>query len=241
LATARDVPGSHDADPKTAPGARPIVRRAPHREVGIVNAPWLLGHGVEHESWLERSFVHVALASPVVTNIDHQPETIELTLADGSCRSYTPDFRVKLADHESVVCEIKPAKFVKDEEAVHLAAATHYRSRGVHFMVITDRQIHHNSRSARAILLMRYGRLHFTPEQAEECKRLLEDEMSGSTHVQHLVERGVSEDLVWHMVAKHMLRTKVQLSINPVETVEINEPVENCLDHFQRWLGHPDR
>lgn len=229
------------ADPSEAGGARAVVRNAPWREVGIANAPWLLDHGVEHESWLEKNFIHVALASPTVVNIFHQPEKLELVLVDGTTCSYTPDFCVHLADATRVICEVKPLKFVKDAEKVLAAAADAIRARGDHFMVVTDRQIHHNARSARAILLMRYGRLHFTAEQAEECKLLLEKEMAGSAHVQQLIERGVSENLVWNMVARHMLRTRVPLNITPTETVEINQPMENCLDHFQRWFSTPNR
>lgn len=228
-------------DPRPSPGKRAVVRRAPWREVGIVNAPCLLDHGVEHESWLERRFIHVALASPVVTDIHHQPETVDLMLADGSAHSYTPDFRVHLADGTKVICEVKPATFVKDFEATFAAAKVIFQQRGEPFLVITDRQIDNNSRSARALLLMRYGRLVFSPAEAEECKRLLEEEMAGSAYVQQLVDRGVSEHLVWHMVASHMLRTKEPLNISPIEPVEVNTLSENCLDHFERWFGHPDR
>lgn len=225
-------------DPIPVEAARKVVRRAPWREVGIVNAPWLLDHSVEHESWLERGFIYVALACPVVTNVHHQPETLELVLDDGSTYKYSPDFRVRLADGAVVICEVKVAKFAKDFARVHAAASALLRERGDHFMVVTEKQIHANARSARAILLMRYGRLHFTAEQADECKRLLVQEMAGSARVQDLIDRGVSEDLVWHMVASHALRTEVPLNVSRTEPVETNSPVENCLDHFLRWFGH---
>ena len=48
---------------------RKIVKRAPHREVGVINAAWLLNHPVEHESHLERRFVITALAWHVVKDI----------------------------------------------------------------------------------------------------------------------------------------------------------------------------
>lgn len=233
--------GSHQADPRKTRPARVIVRRSPHREVGHVNAPWLLDHSIEHESWLERNFIYVALACPVVVDVEHQPETIEFTLADGSVHRYTPDFRVSLADMTKVVAEIKPGQYVAQHAAVLAAAAANYQSQGEHFMVVTHKQIYHNSRSARAILLMRYGRLQFTPEQAQECKQLLEAQLAGSAHVQQLIDRGISQELVWHMVASHMLRTDAPLNISTAETVAINEPQENCLDYFQRWFSHPDR
>jgi hypothetical protein len=49
--------------------SRKVVTRAPHREVGVVNAGWLLNHPVEHESHLERRFVMVALSCPVATHL----------------------------------------------------------------------------------------------------------------------------------------------------------------------------
>ncbi len=80
---------------------RKVVTRAPHREVGVVNPAWLLDHAVEHESHLERRFIMVALACPVVLDIVHQPLQLTLVVDSGQGpteRKYTPDFRLTLAD-----------------------------------------------------------------------------------------------------------------------------------------------
>lgn len=220
---------------------RKVVNRSPHREVGIVNAPWLLSHPVEHESHLERRFIMVALACPVVTDIVHQPETVVLTLSDGSEHRYTPDFLIRFADGTEVICEVKPEVFLLKTKDLRAAADALFGARNLHYVTVTDRQIDDNHRSARAILLMRFARLDFSPEQAAECKRLLEEEMAGSASISALVERGVSEGLIWNMVAKHALRTEIALNIGADEPIHLNEPMENCHDQFQRWFSAPAR
>ena len=228
-------------DPVDASGAREIVSRSPYKEVGLINAPWLLNHSVEHESWLEKRFICTALACPVVADIYHQPETLEIELDDGSVHTYTPDCLVRLRDATKVICEVKPLAFMKEHAATHAAAAGVVHARGDHFMVVNDRQIDHNSRSARAILLMRFGRMGFAPQQVEECKRVLVTELGGSAQVRDLIKRGFSESMVWHMVASHALRTSEGLNLSAVETVQINQPMENCLVFFQRWFSDSGR
>ena len=74
--------------------SRKVVTRAPHREVGVVNPAWLLDHSVHHESHLERRFIMVALACPVVSDIVHQPFTMDLNWDGPEGRRYTPDFKL---------------------------------------------------------------------------------------------------------------------------------------------------
>lgn len=226
------------ASAKAFGGARVVVPTNPSREVGTVNAGGVLTHPVDHESHLERRFIMTALACPVVTDIVQQPETVTLTLPDGSTHKYTPDFRVTLQDKHCVTCEVKPAKFVGKYEGLFASAKSHFEGRGESFAIFTDKQIDDNGRSARAILLMRYGRVQFSQDQAAACKRLLEEEMAGSATVRALVDRGVAEGLIWSMVAAHALRTKQPLNIAADETVEITQIEGDCLDQFQRWFGY---
>lgn len=232
-------PQAVGADPVDTSPAREPVRRAPHREVGIVNAPFLLDHGVAHESHLERAFIMVALACPAVSDVIHQPERMTLHV-DGVSRSYTPDFRVVLKDNTRLTCEVKPSVFLAKHKPLLDAAAAEFGKRGETFLVVTDRQLYASGRSARAILLMRYGRLSFSAGEALQARQILEAACQGSATVAALVERGVSESLVWHLVAKHAFRTETPLNLTPSEVVQLNDAQENAHDYFCRWITAAD-
>lgn len=216
--------------------AREVVSRAPHREVGIVNAGWVLDHPVQHESHLERRFIMVALACPVVTDIIDQPESYEVEFSGGSKHTYTPDFEVRFQDGTSVIFEVKPRVFLEKSKEVLDAAARLFLEKGLNYEIVTDREIDGKALGCRALLLMRYGRLRFSDEEALMCRNLLEKAAERPT-VKALVEQGVSEELIWNMVARHSLRAGPYLNVAPEERVEINEPMENCLDFFRRWIG----
>ncbi|WP_081770652.1 TnsA endonuclease N-terminal domain-containing protein [Comamonas aquatica] len=243
--------GSPAFDPRTAPSgrhttsipdplvndpARQIVGSIGHREVGVVNASWLLNHPVEHETYLEKRFIMVALACPVVANIEHQPETIKLFI-NGKQHSYTPDFRVTLKNGEVIICEIKAEKFLQKTAEKRDAAQLYYEQKGGHYLTFTQKQIDHNNRAARAILLMRYGRIQIGAEKAQQCKTLLEREASGSLRVAALLEHGISESVIWHMVATHSLRTQTPLNNSDAEPIQLNQDNEDCYVQFVSWFG----
>ena len=216
---------------------RKVVTRNPHREVGVLNPGWLLDHPVEHESNLEKNFIMVALACPVVQDIVHQPIELTLIFPDGSSHKYTPDFRIRFNDGTQLIVEVKAEVFLAENKLKLDLAKRLLAAEGMPFLTLTEKHINANGLSARAILLMRYGRLTFDEDTALECKKLLEEEFHGSAPVHELVAKGVSESLVWQMVAAHQLRVPVGLNINPQETVEINTPKGGCHDYFCAWFG----
>lgn len=216
---------------------RKVVTRNPHREVGVLNPGWLLDHPVEHESNLEKNFIMVALACPVVKDIVHQPIELELTGEDGKTQKYTPDFRVRLTDDTDLIIEVKPEVFLAENKQKHELAKRQLSDVGMPFLVVTDKHINANGLGARAILLMRYARLTFDAETAFECKKMLEDEFNGSAQVHELVSRGVSESLVWNMVAAHQLKVPVGLNLSQTETVQINTQEGGACDQFCAWFG----
>ncbi|MEO8390675.1 TnsA endonuclease N-terminal domain-containing protein [Polaromonas sp.] len=216
---------------------RKVVTRAPAREVGAVNAAWLLEQPVEHESHLEKRFIMIALSCPVVTHIVHQPMTMELIYGPNERAKYTPDFKVRFRDGDQIIVEVKPEVFISENKRTLEAAKKQLAGEGTRYAVFTDKQIDANGLAARALLLMRYGRLWLSDDDALECKRLLEDECAGSARVSSLMARGVSESLIWNMVARHQLRVPAGLNINPHETVEINTPLGECHDYFCAWFG----
>lgn len=214
---------------------RKVVTRSPRREVGIVNASWLLDHGVEHESHLERRFIMVALSCPVVGDIVHQP--FEIWLGPDQTHKYTPDFLVTLADGCKVVVEVKPTVFLKKHKARLEAARTHLSGLGYPFLIATEEQIDAHGLSSRALLLMRYGRLFISEAEALGCRQALEEHFNGSATVKDLVEHGASESVIWNLVATHQFRVPAGLSFSDTESVYVNHREEDCHDFFCTWLG----
>jgi hypothetical protein len=214
---------------------RKVVTRAPHREVGIVNASWLLNHEVEHESHLEKRFIMVALSCPVVVDIIHQPFSV--WLGPNQTLKYTPDFLITFADGNKGVIEVKPEVFLKENQKRLAAAKAHLTALGYSYMVVTDRHIDAHGLSSRALLLMRYGRLFISALDSLKCRQLLEEEFSGSAMVRDLVEAGASEAAVWNLVARHQFKVPKGLNISNQESVSINHSEEDCHAFFCTWLG----
>lgn len=216
---------------------RAVVTRSPHREVGVVNPGWLLDHSVHHESWLERSFIMVALSCPVVRDIMHQPCEIQLSLESGETCKYTPDFLLSLIDGTEVIVEVKPEKFVPEHAEKLDKAKVAFSVLGMEFELFTDKVIDANGLSARAVLLMRYGRMSFSLEQAMECKEEIQSRCKGSATVRDLVASGVNESLIWNLVATHELRIPAGLNLSDAEVVSINQHQGDCHDYLRQWFG----
>ena len=223
---------------------RKIVTRAPHREVGVVNPSWLLDHAVEHESHLERRFIMVALACPVVRDIVHQPMKLTFPVDsshDPADRTYTPDFRLTFVDGTEASVECKPAKFVAENRALFKRAETELADLGYAFLVVTEEQVDRAGLSSRAILLMRYGRLSISDGEALACHKMI-CELGGDASVRDLLDRGLSEATIWNLAARHQLRVPIGLPMNEASSVSINKPAgEDCHDYFCSWLGASTR
>lgn len=221
---------------------RTVVTRTPHREVGVVNPAWLLDHEVEHESHLERRFIIAALACPVVVDIIHQPLTLSLmALADAKPQTYTPDFKVRLRDGTVIIIEVKPQKFVEKHAAKLGQAEQLVRADGYRFLIVTDEHIDGNDLAARSMLLMRYGRLQFSDADAKAHLDQLRDACQGSASVHQLVSRGLSQEAIWNMVARHKCRVPADFSIDADQTITTTDVQEDCHDYFRAWFGIASR
>ncbi len=223
--------------------SRKVVTRAPHREVGVVNAEWLLSHPVEHESHLERRFVMVALSCPVVRDIVHQPFTFKVEGDDPDAKGgrYTPDFKVTFRDDTSLVVEVKPEVFARKHAERLRLIERRLRDDGIRFFLATDTLIDGNGLSARAMLLMRYGRLRFSDEQALECLTALRETCGGKASIMTLVAQGLSEPLVWNLVARHKCRIPVDFDVDADQVVTTQDVQGDCHDYFLSWFGAPRR
>lgn len=217
---------------------REIVTRAPHREVGIVNAGWLLDHPVQHESHLERRFIMAALSCPVVCDIQHQPLTLQLHDPDStSSTRYTPDFLVTFRDGSSVIVEVKPKARLKPHERRLQAAGQLLQEQGQRFFVATDKHIDGNGLAMRAMLVMRYGRMHLSAEAALETLTAIRNACRDSVSVKELVEQGLSEAMVWALVARHECRVPPDFQVEPNQSITIIPYEGDCHDYFLSWFG----
>jgi hypothetical protein len=214
---------------------RKVVTRSPWREVGAVNAAWLLDHEVEHESHLERRFIMIALSCPIVVDIAHQP--LVVWLDPDQTHKYTPDFLVTFAGGERVVVEVKAEVFLKEEQARLDAGRSSLAGLGYNFLIVTDKYIDADGLGARATLLMRFGRLLIEQAACDKCRQILVECLGGSATVKELVAQGIPEEVVWHMVCTHTLRISAGLSISDTETVSLNLTKEESHGFFQSWLG----
>ncbi len=214
---------------------RKIVSGSPHREVGVINPRWLLDHPVHHESHLERRFVMSALACPIISDIVHQPITVELDTETGS--RYTPDFRLDYKDSDWTYIEVKPEVFLNKHEERLKAAQEYFSSRGEKFLVVTDKQIDKDELGKKAILLMRYARMQFSENETQACLKEFEHYTEKYVEFRDLLASGLSDALIWSMVARHELRIPPGIEMNMETPVAINTEKENCHDQLCAWFG----
>lgn len=213
---------------------RKVITRSPHREVGTVNAQWLLSHPVHHESHLERRFIMTCLACPCVRDVEHQPEEIEIPGDQTS--KYTPDFRVTFDDGQQEIVEVKPRKFVAKHQDKLDAANKLYRKKGLKFHVITDEEIDRNGLGLRAIHLMSFARMWIPQDLEDALVKELEGSFGGSTQVEKLVAKGFSSYVIWNLVARQKLRIPPGINLSDAETVSINQTKEDASDLFHSWF-----
>lgn len=215
---------------------RKIVSRSPHREVGVINPGWLLDHSVHHESHLERRFVMSALACPVVEDVIHQPITVKLTLCDIRHSKYTPDYYLKYQGGGGCYIEVKPEIFLKRSEEKLAAAKEYFADVGERFLVVTDKHIDKNDLGARAILLMRYARMSFDAIEASTCIEAIESLNKQEVKVRDLMNKGISDSVIWNLVAKHHLKVPVGLELNEETPISIHSHEEDSHDLLCAWF-----
>ena len=115
------------------PAKRKVVTRSPGHTVRSINLPHLQPKAIEADSSVERDFVYLAIAFPLLKTITHQP--FELSLEAGS---YTPDFLVEFKDGSRIVVEVKPESKMGGFAEKLAQAKVQLAERGVAFIVAQD-------------------------------------------------------------------------------------------------------
>lgn len=134
-----------------------------------------LGRMVNYSSTIELDLLYLLEFDREVTSYAEQPFTIELELADGKLRRYTPDFQVLRQSAFPLLVECKPAARLGDEHTLQQveigrkwAAANNHD-----FQLVSDNELRAGSRLANLKLLWRYSRLAVQPVVVEACCTLL--------------------------------------------------------------------
>lgn len=212
---------------------REVVTRSPYREVGVVNAPYLLNHEVHHESHLERRFIHCALSCPVVLDIRHQ---IEIELSSG--KRYTADFGLTLLDGLTVMVEVKPEIFVGKHLEKLTDAKRVSESLGQRFVLVTDEHIDKSGLWREIKDIKGYAKHAVDPIILSKCKKTLIEDFKGQGSVAELMAAaGVGEYVIWNLVSHRKLFVIPPFRMNKTSFVLANHPVEDCYVFFCSWFG----
>jgi hypothetical protein len=148
--------------------SRPVVTTSPSRKVGEVNKSWFQKQPIEHESGLEKAFIHSALLCPGVVQITSQPATLELRSG-----TYTPDFELTLQSGPNLVAEIRPAANVRRDATKFNEAAELLSRHGKIFYVVTDDNIHLHDRPRTAKQVLRYGKSELAAADLDKVRQCL--------------------------------------------------------------------
>lgn len=211
--------------------ARQIIKRAPHRTVGAIHAPWFQPDPIHHESDLEAAVVRVLLLAPAVTRIQHQPARIPYV--DGTQqRHHVPDYLVELGDRR-VMLEVKPERFFEQHRAKFDACATVSDARGVDYFVCTDRQVD-EARGDRAAELLQLARMAADPVELADLLRWVNQQ--GRVSVQAALARGHSLPLLMHAVGRRLVCTDSELRLAPDDWLLSKDSADE-LPNFEQWLG----
>jgi hypothetical protein len=215
--------------------ARRVVTRAPHRSVGVVAVPWLQLHPIEHESFLERGFVDMAVASRAVVGIDFQPFKLDYALDDGP-HTYVPDYLVTLSNRERLVVEVKPSRRVPEYRLRFDAIQAVLSSRDLRFFVVTEEHMP-DAAVDQARLWRRYARAGVDTAQAQRALQAVAQ--NRAITFADLIHQGLAPDVVYHLLgrrellsADRLLLTSGTRLLHPTHEEPIHERI-----YFERWFG----
>lgn len=211
--------------------ARQLIKRAPHRTVGAIHAPWFQPDPIHHESDLEAAVVRVLLLAPSLTRIQHQPARIPYD--DGSQqRHHVPDYLVELGDRQLIV-EVKPERFVEQHRTKFDACADILEARGVDYFVCTDGQVD-KARGERAGEMLQLARMTADPGELADLLSWLTQQ--GRACVRSAEARGHSMPMLMHAVGRRLVATDPALRLAPDDWLLAKDSADE-LSSFEQWLG----
>ena len=213
---------------------RKVVTRSPGHTVRAINLPHLQTRAIEADSSLERDFVYLALAFPLLKTIIHQP--FELSLDAGN---YTPDFLVEFNDVSRIVIEVKPVSNMARYEEKLTQAKLQLAEHGIMFFVAHDSLLRRDGIERRAKLIRRYAKGNYSIVQQEVVRQSLLKSPIGSS-IKTLIELGVQRTTILHMVSHQKLLVSSDLQIDDDALVQLPITFTEEGSHairFANWLN----
>ncbi|MDP3522523.1 MAG: hypothetical protein Q8S02_18075 [Hydrogenophaga sp.] len=190
-----------------APSSRQVVTRSPGHTVRSINLPHLQQIAIEADSSLERDFVYIALAFPLLKTITHQP--FQLELAAGR---YTPDFLVEFKDGSKTVVEVKPESKMSGFHEKLKQAETKLAAHSIQLLLAHDTLLRRDNIEKRSKLIRRYAKGQYPAHEQALVIDLLRGATTGLS-VKSLTSAGVQKVTILHMISHQKLQVSSDLDI----------------------------
>ena len=217
--------------------ARAVVTRSPHRTVGVVHVPWLQPEPIEHESFLERRFVDLAIPCPAVAAIRHQAFRLDYIDVEGISRTYVPDFVLSLLGGGRIVVEVKPNVFVEKNRAKFDAVSGVLGHRGSPFYVLTDEHLPIDA-AEESRTWRRCARS--TPDADIVARVTRAAEADGGVTLDDLLRDDSPLAVIYHLLGRRRLvGTNGQFALNRQTRLRTfpNEDPFDAIVCFDTWFG----
>ena len=187
---------------------------------------------IPYESTIERDLLFFLEYDTNVVRYQAQPFVITGSSADGTARSYIPDFQVIRTDSKEIV-ECKPTAHLNEAHSQQqLALGQAWANANQHlFVVITDTDLRTGHRLANLKLLWRYSRLCVPPSITSRCRSILiaqADGLSLEALAAALSNTSSSFELLpylYHLLFKHILHTDLTQPLSLRTGVQLQLPI----------------
>jgi TnsA-like endonuclease N terminal len=187
---------------------------------------------IPYESTIERDLLFFLEYDTNVVRYQAQPFVITGSSADGTARSYIPDFQIIRTDSKEIV-ECKPTAHLNEAHSQRqLALGQVWANANQHlFVVITDTDLRTGHRLANLKLLWRYSRLCVPPSITSRCRSILiaqADGLSLEALATALSNTSSSFELLpylYHLLFKHFLHTDLTQPLSLRTGVQLQLPI----------------
>ena len=214
---------------------RQVVTRSPKRTVGLINCRWFQPKPIEHESRLEKHFVHRALLYPALTALQHQP--FRLQLKDPR-QSYTPDFLLTFQGAQRAVIEVKRSERIKALKPRFDEIAALLGEQGLLFYVVHQGQIEGEQRAQRALLIRRYAMLAMPADLIKSSVAFVNEKPGGVRIGTLLNKQKLSLPQLYHLLARRYISASPRLLLSEDDKVySANNEITNAANQFGSWFG----
>lgn len=221
--------------PKKTEAARQVVTRSPKRTVGLINCPWFQDRPIEHESRLEKHFVHRAMLFPGLATIAHQPFKLPLKKPR---QFYTPDFLLTFINGQRVVVEVKRSEKIKALKERLDSIATLLAERDLIFFVVHQGQIDGDFRAQRASLIRRYAMHAIAGDVVHRAIALVDRYPAGVAIGKLTKALQISEYQLYHLLARRYVTADHRVLLSADDLVyPIQQEITNAAHQFGSWFG----